>query len=161
MTRGSPNPPLSTELVESMTERADNGCLLWTGPLNSYGYARYKFNAKWHMVHRWVCANAHGPIPDGWTVDHQCHDPEVCTLKNGCPHRRCVEPSHLLAMTNGANAMRGGGPTARKARQTHCIHGHSLEGDNLYVTPGGRRQCRKCRSAALVRWATRLLEKET
>ena len=25
-----------------------------------------------------------------------------------------------------------------------CIAGHPLDGDNLYVTPDGRRQCRVC-----------------
>lgn len=30
--------------------------------------------------------------------------------------------------------------------KTHCIHGHPLSGDNLYVNPNnGRRQCKQCR----------------
>lgn len=30
-------------------------------------------------------------------------------------------------------------------RVTHCKHGHSYAGDNLYVDPRGRRQCRACK----------------
>jgi hypothetical protein len=34
----------------------------------------------------------------------------------------------------------------RNALKTHCVAGHPLSGDNLYITPGdGRRQCRICR----------------
>lgn len=30
-------------------------------------------------------------------------------------------------------------------RVTHCIHGHPLSGENLYVEPNGKRRCRECR----------------
>lgn len=29
-------------------------------------------------------------------------------------------------------------------RKTHCVHGHSLAGTNLYVIPKGSRRCRAC-----------------
>lgn len=29
--------------------------------------------------------------------------------------------------------------------KTHCIHGHELAGENLYVKPNGERQCKTCR----------------
>lgn len=32
--------------------------------------------------------------------------------------------------------------------QTHCKRGHSLEGENLYVYPDGRRLCRPCNRAS-------------
>lgn len=38
------------------------------------------------------------------------------------------------------------GPVAPK---THCIRGHELSGDNLYMTPDGRRQCRACHLASV------------
>lgn len=40
------------------------------------------------------------------------------------------------------------GACAINARKTHCIHGHPLSGDNLYVTPSGGRACRACRKDA-------------
>lgn len=39
-----------------------------------------------------------------------------------------------------------GGPKKNKGPKTHCVNGHPLEGDNLYVVPSdGRRQCRTCK----------------
>lgn len=31
-----------------------------------------------------------------------------------------------------------------KLQAVVCARGHKLEGDNLYVTPGGSRRCRQC-----------------
>jgi hypothetical protein len=31
-----------------------------------------------------------------------------------------------------------------EATQTHCKHGHPLEGENLYRDPKGHRYCRTC-----------------
>lgn len=36
--------------------------------------------------------------------------------------------------------------------RTHCPRGHALFGDNLYVTPVGRRACRECRRQATRSW---------
>jgi hypothetical protein len=36
------------------------------------------------------------------------------------------------------------GPAAENAMKTHCIHGHPLSGDNLYVDPEGKRKCQTC-----------------
>jgi hypothetical protein len=36
-------------------------------------------------------------------------------------------------------------PSAHNRSRTHCIRGHELSGDNVYVTPcNGHRQCRAC-----------------
>ena len=146
MPKGHPNPPLSFDLIAQYSERDPSGCLLWTGPVTQDGYARWKTHGKWQRVHRWVAAQA-AEVPDGWTVDHQCHDPEECSLNHKCPHRRCVEPSHLRAMTNAENSLRGGSPLAMHARKTHCKRGHELVGDNVYFAPkkSGGRECRTCR----------------
>jgi hypothetical protein len=43
------------------------------------------------------------------------------------------------------NFARGIGPSARKAAQTHCVNGHELAGENVYVHPKrGTRNCRTC-----------------
>jgi predicted RNA-binding Zn-ribbon protein involved in translation (DUF1610 family) len=41
--------------------------------------------------HRWVYEQVHGPIPDGWVVDHLCRQ------------KRCVNIEHLEAVTVGEN----------------------------------------------------------
>lgn len=90
----------------------------------------------WHgkdvLVHRKVYELLVGPIPDGMTIDHLCRN------------RKCCNPDHLEVVTMRENVLRGTGPTAEKYRQTHCIRGHLLSGDNLYITPQGRRECREC-----------------
>lgn len=43
------------------------------------------------------------------------------------------------------------GPSPRVVK-THCIREHELAGDNLYVTPDGRRQCRRCHHEAVKRF---------
>jgi hypothetical protein len=43
----------------------------------------------------------------------------------------------------------------KKRRPTHCKHGHAFEGDNLYITPKGKYQCRTCRSQSMKRLAQR------
>jgi hypothetical protein len=52
----------------------------------------------------------------------------------------------MEVVTQRENLLRGNGITARRARQTHCIHGHELSGDNLYLHKKGR-QCKTCRRA--------------
>jgi hypothetical protein len=50
-------------------------------------------------------------------------------------------------VTRGQNVLRGEGPSARHARQTHCKRGHPFDQRNTYVTPQGWRACRTCNSA--------------
>lgn len=148
------NPPLTEELFVARTERQEDGCLLWTGRTLPSGYAIYKTGSRTLYVYRWAYEHFVAPIPAGLTIEHLCHDPNVCRLwrAGACLHRRCVEWSHLLPLPNAENSMRGGSPLAWKSRQVDCIHGHPLSGPNLYVTPDGRRQCRQCRTDALERF---------
>jgi hypothetical protein len=47
-----------------------------------------------------------------------------------------------------------GGPQKRKGPKTHCVNGHPLSGDNLYIVPSdGRRQCRTCKLHVVQRLA--------
>ena len=104
-------------------------CWIWTGARTQKGYGLFNgADGRMHGVHRISYELAHGPIGDDLTVDHLC---EVTC---------CVNPDHLQLLTRSENAAR----THRCSRRTECIHGHPLAGENLYVTPDGRRQCRAC-----------------
>jgi hypothetical protein len=94
------------------------------------------------LVHRIAYTEYVGPIAEGFTVDHLCHDPEQCPGGKTCPHRRCTNPSHLGLKTRGDNARRANNANARK---THCKQGHKFTPENTRFTPAGKRICATCK----------------
>lgn len=142
-------PPLTLDLLAEMTEVVD-GCTLWTGPLHRDGYAKWKRL----KVHRWVYEQLVGPIPEGRDIDHLCHT-SSCQLGRSCPHRRCLDPTHLQPATRAKNVLKGSGLSASNARKTHCLNGHPLSGSNLYIRPNGERFCRQCGAERMRAWRRR------
>ena len=117
-------------------EITPGGCWEWTAALNSNGPRGY--GVFWHrgrlvVAHRVAYEMVYGPIPDGLQIDHLCRN------------RRCVKPSHLEVVTQRENILRGTAPSAIHARQSHCLRGHPLSGENLYLVPSGGRRCRTCK----------------
>lgn len=75
-------------------------------------------------------------------------------LDHLCRVTLCVRPSHLELVPMAENVKRGIGPTALNAAKTHCVHGHELAGENLYVWSGdGGRKCRECHKKHSLAWA--------
>lgn len=108
-------------------------CWMWTGStFAGKEYGQIKHEGKNWRVHRLAYELLVGPIPSGLVVDHLCRQP------------RCFRPDHLEAVTSVVNTHRGEGPSAINARRATCSHGHLLAGENLYLTPDGRRKCRVC-----------------
>ncbi len=140
--RYTPVPKLT--LAERLEAGADHGpgCWLWNGAVQVTGYAMYADTP----MHRLAYELAHGPIPKGLTVDHECHNSDpTCLGGNSCLHRRCVNPSHLSLKTIGQNVLAGVGFAAVNARKTHCPQGHPYDEANTYVNPRtGGRMCRTC-----------------
>jgi len=80
---------------------------------------------------------------------HIDDDPHNNTAKNIMPLcRRCHTIEH--GKTLSPEAIKKGNAAAAKMRRaiTHCRNSHSYSGDNLYVTPDGKRVCKVCRLAA-------------
>lgn len=71
-----------------------SGCWLWTASVHAVnGYSVFMaYKPKIVRGHRWSYEHFIGPIPDGLEIDH------VCRV------RRCVNPSHLRAVTKIQNA---------------------------------------------------------
>lgn len=106
-------------------------CWLWTAMLNTGGYGLIRVARKMVFAHRLAFEMVRGPIPDGLFLDHLCRV------------RHCVNPDHLEVVTMRENVLRGIGPTAKQAAQSHCLRGHPFEGENLRIYRG-KRICRAC-----------------
>ena len=110
-------------------------CWLWTAGC-SRGYARFRYEGGQHVyAHRYAWELLVGEIPEGMTIDHLCRV------------SHCVNPEHMRVVTHRENVLaeHSQSPSAINFRKTHCIRGHSLSGDNLYLRPGAEGwQCRAC-----------------
>lgn len=110
-------------------------CWLWLRGKHSSGYGQIYIRSIRRSIgaHRWSYMIWKGPIPQELQLDHLCRN------------RSCINPKHLEAVTLKENVLRGMNFTAQLARKTHCIRGHPLSGDNLYIKPHGEgRDCRTC-----------------
>ncbi len=137
--------PFPESLLQRM-EPQPNGCIHYTGGLSGQGYGA--INRKGVMVgaHRMAYEHFVGPIPDGMSVDHECHNRDSsCPGGPTCLHRRCVNWRHLAPKTNTENL--AASPTSVSsinAAKTHCKHGHEFTPENTYTAPKGGRSCRTC-----------------
>lgn len=114
----------------------ESGCWEWQGTLDSAGYGRKKFRmngAIHHGIYRVSYAVFNGDITKGMEVDHKCRN------------RKCFNPDHLRLTTKRENILCGENNAAVNARKTHCIRGHSLTGDDVFVDKKNGRHCNACR----------------
>lgn len=138
MARTGPKPrPEKDRFFEKIRLNEETGCIEWTAGTNGVGYGTLKVKTdegyKHKYAHRWFYEYHRGEIPEGLHLDHLCRN----TL--------CVNHEHLEAVTPKENLLRGVGFSGINARKTHCIKGHELSGENLYVSPTtGYRRCMEC-----------------
>lgn len=121
------------------------GCWAWTG-IKKNGYGMFQLRVqpdgkRPHVqAHRYAYEALVGPIAEGMTLDHMCHDVAVCQEGPNCPHRSCVNPAHTEQRSLRENIQRSG-----NGAKTHCKFGHEFTPDNIYINPTSKaRVCRKC-----------------
>jgi hypothetical protein len=129
--------PAEQRFFEKVKKDKKTGCWLWTAGLMSTGYPQFRWGiGKNGYGHRWAYEHFVGPIPEGRQLHHTCGTPI------------CVNPEHLVPTEPGNHR------TEHHLR-THCKRGHLLDGDNLYVNPGGTRTCRTCMRMHHKNWRDR------
>lgn len=120
-------------------------CWRWSNAVLRGGYGQFWLNGRMQLAHRVVYEHLVGPIGEGLTLDHLCHNADpTCVGGWECLHRRCVNPAHLQPVTHRENNLRSQGWGAIHAAKTHCDSGHPLVEGNLRATNRGDRVCREC-----------------
>lgn len=118
--------------------KKSEGCWEWAGSISVYGYGQFQpSRGKNYRAHRLAYELSIGPIPDGLVLDHLCRN------------RSCVNPDHLEPVASGTNILRGVGPTAQNAAQTHCKQGHPFDSTGSR----GERRCTACDNAKTSAWS--------
>ena len=94
------------------TNLSENGCLEFSGCVQSNGYSRITIRRKTDFGHRHIFRLIHGEIPKGIDICHRCDN------------RKCINPNHLFAGTRKDNMQ----DAVRKGRQAR---GFKLPGTKL------------------------------
>lgn len=123
--------PLDVVLRRYVSVDAVTACHNWTGR-TLHGYGDLRSRGMHYRAHRVAYELKNGPIASGLVIDHLCRN------------KACCNPDHLEAVTQRENTLRGEGPAARLAKQTHCLRGHPFDAENTRIIYGGRRRCREC-----------------
>jgi hypothetical protein len=126
--------------MASFWSRVDSSgdCWLWTSHLGHNGYGRTGWAGGTKPAHVIAKAMLSGFPTDGRQHDHLCRT------------RACVNPTHLERVDTRTNLLRGETHAAANAAKTHCLRGHPLSGDNVYIRRD-RPRTRNCRACIALR----------
>jgi hypothetical protein len=113
--------------------RIREGCWVWVGCRDQFGYGQISIDNVRVRVHRVSYTWLVGPVPEGLELDHLCRNPSCCN------------PKHLEPVTHQENMIRGNAGKWQRDK-THCKHGHRFTEDNIMPTGKGGvfRRCRAC-----------------
>lgn len=69
-------------------------CWEWLLSVNGSGYGQFKWNGEYKLAHRESYFQKYRYIPEGWDVH------------NRCKNKKCINPSHLVAIPHAENIRR-------------------------------------------------------
>jgi hypothetical protein len=121
-------------------------CVIWHKSKNDRGYGQEFFRGKNTKAHRAEWIRANGEIPEGYVLDHTCHNEAAkagkCEGGYTCEHRACVNLDHLRLVSPSENVLAGNHSIDTKA---NCPQGHSYKDErNIMVRKNGKRECAEC-----------------
>lgn len=104
--RGASLEELCEGFIPSKCARGANGCMVWEGRLNAYGYGRVSLAGKSYPVHRLVLWHKTGELREDEDAGHLCGNPSCCN------------PDHLAWQTRAENTQQAvADKTKRERRQ--------------------------------------------
>jgi len=112
-----------------------SNCWNWKAGKGAQGYGSLRVTDKYSTMikaHRMSYEFFVGKIPKDKVIDHLCRN------------RSCVNPEHLEVVSSRENTLRGETLASKEAKQTSCIRGHELKGNNLAFRTDGKRACKTC-----------------
>jgi len=128
-------------------------CWTWQGNRMAKGYGYLRVDGRTVLAHRMAYVLVHGAIPNGLQIDHVCHSTDKSCPGGICPHRACVNPAHLEAVTSLENTSRG---RKKDSALDECKHHHKMTPDNTrYDKRDGARVCQTCNREKVARFRAR------
>lgn len=123
--------------------RAVGECWPWKGYIGGSGHGRFHRVFGPVHAHRFMYRAMHGPID---AYEH---------VRITCENLACVNPGHLVKQTDLMLRR-----LATKEQFGHCIHGHKLNWQNLYMYNDSKgreaKRCKTCHKAKSMRRYYRL-----
>ena len=130
--QGDPNKTLivhtsSVEESFAIRTKQQGDCVVWTGNKDPRGYGLVYVNGANRSVHRFVWEREKGPIPDGYQIDHICHNTACFKID----HLRIATPKENSfnrkgAYSNSRSGVRNVSPHGKKwqvrIRKDNVLH---------------------------------------
>ncbi len=123
-------------------------CWVWLAGTNGNGYAGLWVDGHCRKAGRIVYEHLVGSIPDGYILDHDCHnwlaDAGLCDGGH-CVELLCVNPEHLVPKPQQANLRKSPLTQASiNSSKTECKRGHPFDEENTGYRANGYRYCQAC-----------------